>query len=250
MLDKFFERIDFIESEQIFSRITEMGKRHSRLNVSAAVLAALAGLVAFAGLMSNNVVLIIGAMILSPLLGPINATTISIALGKPRQAAQAQFVTVALLGLVVVFTSIVAALSIRPTFSLTPEILLRGRPSLQDVGVAVLLGIASAWAIVARFPESLAGVAIAASLVPPAAVVGIGIAAWDLKVSLGSLLLTITNVIGLELGSILTLLAKGVHPRRFYQREARSAAFKYSIYLILGLTTLIILLTGLIAKFY
>jgi uncharacterized membrane protein len=69
-------------------------------------------------------------------------------------------------------------------------------------------------------------VAIAAALVPPATVTGIGIAFFDYEIFTGGLLLTSSNIIGLILGCMIVFFLKGVTPRKYYER---SSAKKYLI---------------------
>jgi uncharacterized membrane protein len=95
----------------------------------------------------------------------------------------------------------------------TPEIQTRLSPNLLDLGVAVLSGIAGAYAH-ARVDaaKSLAGVAIAVALVPPLAVTGIGLGWFDLQVAGGALLLFLTNLAGIVLSASVTFLVLGFAP--------------------------------------
>jgi len=96
---------------------------------------------------------------------------------------------------------------------ITPEIAARLSPSLLDLGVAVISGIAAAYAH-ARVDaaKSLAGVAIAVALVPPLSVAGIGIGWVDYHVAWGALLLFLTNLAGIVFAAALTFLALGYAP--------------------------------------
>jgi uncharacterized membrane protein len=77
-------------------------------------------------------------------------------------------------------------------------------------------------------PEILIGVAVAVALLPPAAVSGIGLATHETQLFLGGLILTLVNLLGLQLGGIIILRIRGVTPRRYYQTaEARTESLFY-----------------------
>jgi uncharacterized membrane protein len=77
------------------------------------------------------------------------------------------------------------------------------------------------------------------ALVPPAVVVGIGIALFSFPTFAGAFLLTISNVLGLELGGTATFAAMEVLPRRHYEKKI---AKRYSLYTLLILVLLAVAL--------
>lgn len=171
----------------------------------------LATLLASIGLYANSTPVIIGAMILAPLMAPI----ISLSMALARQDA-----SLLMASLKTLFTGLCTALGfasvasfIIPMEIITPEIANRLSPSLLDLGVAVISGIAGAYAHArAGVAKSMAGVAIAVALVPPLAVTGIGIGWLNIHVAWGALLLFLTNLAGIVLAASLTFLALGFAP--------------------------------------
>ena len=174
-------------------------------------LMALSTLLASVGLFASSAPVIIGAMILAPLMGPI----ISLSMAMARQDPSLLTASARTLGIGILvslgFSS--AASFIIPMEITTPEIAARLSPSLLDLGVAVISGIAGAYAH-ARVDaaKSLAGVAIAVALVPPLSVTGIGIGWMDSHVAWGALLLFLTNLAGIVFAAALTFLALGFAP--------------------------------------
>jgi uncharacterized membrane protein len=75
----------------------------------------------------------------------------------------------------------------------TAEILARTRPNLFDPLVALFAALAGTFAIIRGRGGTIVGVAIATALMPPLAVVGYGLAAWNMPVLSGSLALFVTN---------------------------------------------------------
>lgn len=207
------------------------------------IMASFAALIALAGLFLDNVAIVIGAMLVSPLLGPINAFAVNATLGRVKKASQSQIsiftLLLSIIGLSALITFIISQFF---HLSVTDQIATRGTTSLVDISIALILGLAGGLALFIDIPEILVGVAVAVALLPPAAVVGVGLALFDITLFRGALVLTFVNLLGLELGGTMMLRLKGVLPRRYYQKaEARH----HSAYSILIMTVFLIIL-GLI----
>lgn len=181
------------------------------------VLMVLSTLLATVGLFANSAPVIIGAMILAPLMAPI----ISLSMGVLRQSSDLVSNSSKTLG-----TGIFLALFcgtfltwLMPLQSLNPEISARLSPTILDLGVAIISGIAGAYANArSEVAKSLAGVAIAVALVPPLAVSGIGIGWLDWAVFSGAFLLFATNLVGIVLAAAATFLVMGFSPFKLAKR--------------------------------
>ena len=160
-----------IASEQIAKEM----KAASFPTTSFFVLLALSSAIATFGLLANSAPAIIGAMIIAPLMTPIMGLSYGVV-----QTSWSQIVRSAMtvfLGVVVVMAiSFLSARYIEIKVAGT-EMLSRAFPSLLDLGVAIAAGAAGAFSLSREsIKNSLAGVAISVSLVPPLAVAGIGLA--------------------------------------------------------------------------
>ena len=82
--------------------------------------------------------------------------------------------------LAVAFTALIVLAS--PLKAPTAEILARTRPNLFDLLVALFAALAGTFAIIRGRGETIVGVAIATALMPPLAVVGYGLATWNMPV--------------------------------------------------------------------
>jgi uncharacterized hydrophobic protein (TIGR00341 family) len=228
-------------------RLVNDTDRYTRLSRDVFLMALLATLIALAGLFTDNIAILIGAMLLSPILGPINAFSVNLNLGRLRKLASSEFTIIVLL-VSVTLISAAATFIVSQFFTLptaTIQISLRQHATLVDVGIALILGLAGGVAFFAAITEFLVGVAIAVALVPPAAVAGIGLAFLDSNLFIGALILTFVYLVGLELGSSIVLRINGLTPRRYYQKtDARTK----SAYSIAGLVLLFLIL-GLIVVF-
>ena len=95
----------------------------------------------------------------------------------------------------------------------TDEIRARLQPNLLDLGVAIVSGIAAAYAHAREnIQKSLPGIAIAVALVPPVCVMGIGLGWMDWAVISSAGLLFLTNLIGITLAGILAFMCLGFAP--------------------------------------
>jgi uncharacterized hydrophobic protein (TIGR00341 family) len=223
-------------------RLVESTERYTRLSRDVLTMALFATMIALAGLFLDNVVVLIGAMLLSPLLGPINAFAVNANLGRIRKLARSQVAVLLLLAAIVILAAVVTFLAsqIVDLPSNTTQIVIRNHATFTDILIALILGLAAGIALFVGFPEILVGVAIAVAIVPPAAVSGIGLALFNTNLFLGALVLTLIYLFGLQLGSTLMLRIRGVLPRRYYQQ---TEAKKRSTYSILILAVLLVILT-------
>lgn len=198
-------------TEDDFKELFSALKESSRSSSIFIVLVILSTLLATTGLFQNSTPVIIGAMILAPLMSPI----ISLSMGVAR--GDSYFITNSLKTLgygiltALIFSSLYAYFM--PLFVLTDEMRSRVNPNILDLMVAIVSGVAGAYANAkSEIAKSLAGVAIAVALVPPLSVAGIGLGWGDLNVSYGAFLLFLTNLVGITLAGALTFLVLGYSP--------------------------------------
>ncbi|NJE84908.1 TIGR00341 family protein [Thermococcus sp. CX2] len=208
-------------------------------------LGAVASIIALFGLINDSIVMIISAMLLSPILGPLYGFSLNVVMGKGRDALNAVYSILKLL--VVIFLSAAIVTLILKLAGVMPsqpthEIAIRGNSGLVYILLAVILGYAGVVAIVSKVPEILAGVSIAAALVPPTTVIGISLVMGWLDVFGGSLILTLENVLGLLTGSLLGLYILNVSPRSYYERRAARLYTKRTMLVLASMIALIVLL--------
>ena len=175
------------------------------------VLMVLSTILAATGLFMSSAPVIIGAMILAPLMAPI----ISLAMGVVRyeiNLMQTALKTIFWGTAVSLLVAMVYAWML-PLSQVTPEIAARLNPNLLDLMVAIISGIAGAYASArSEIAKSLAGVAIAVALIPPLAVTGIGLGWGDWAIVIGSFLLFLTNLVGITLAAAFTFIVLGYSP--------------------------------------
>jgi len=138
---------------------------------------AMSGGIAVLGLLLSSPAVVIGAMLLSPLMGPIMGLGFALAIGdwdwlkQSGRTLMVGSVLAVLLCAVLVFFS--------PIQTITSEIAARTRPNLFDLFVALFSALAGAYAMIRGREGTIVGVAIATALMPPLAVVGFGLATFN-----------------------------------------------------------------------
>jgi uncharacterized hydrophobic protein (TIGR00271 family) len=169
------------------------------------------------GLLADSAGVVIGAMLVAPLMTPIQAVGAALVQGSVRRIVSSALVI--LLGFAgAVATGYVVAIiggSGITVEALPQEILSRTAPGLIDLGIAVAAGAAGGY-VIAR-PEvssALPGVGIAVALVPPLATIGICLQLGEEHLANGALLLFATNLAAIILAGAVMIFGAGFRPQR------------------------------------
>jgi uncharacterized hydrophobic protein (TIGR00341 family) len=223
-------------------KLIESAQDSADISRDTLALAAIASLVALIGLFLNNVGIVIGAMLLAPLLGPIYSFAITTTTGNRRLVVTClRTILIFLVAIVLIAFLTTFILSLVFDLPLTSEILSRTVPAPIYIIMAILLGFAVILALSTGIPESVAGVAVAAALLPPAAVVGISLAIHT-PGAFGALILTLENVAGLMAGSVVGAMALQVTPRSYREKmNARTMLYRILWMLIVLIILLVFL---------
>jgi uncharacterized hydrophobic protein (TIGR00271 family) len=195
------------------------------LIIISAVLAAL-------GLILNSNAVIIGAMLVAPLMAPLIALATGLVVGNlgiMRQAAGTLLLGILAALLVAFFVGWISATSI-----VTAEMASRGNVTFLDMGVALASGVIGAYATARKdIPSALAGVAIAAALMPPLVTVGLAISFREWPLAQGASLLFLTNIVSITLAAWATFRWLGLHPGKGDDPIARRRASAILVSLLL-----------------
>ena len=202
----------------------------------------LSTILATLGLLANSAAVIIGAMIVAPLMGPIVGMAYSTAMGNRKLLRRSSFTVFK--GIVLTITVSWVVTTIIGLETVDTEIMSRVKPTLIDFGIAMAAGAAGAFANTRRsISSAMPGVAIAVALVPPLSVVGIGLAQGEISIAFGALLLFSTNLICIVFfGSLVFLFQSYGNIERAKKGLAMSTAvmFLLGIPLTLSMRELII----------
>lgn len=182
----------------------------------------LSAIIASYGLVTNSAAVVIGAMLVAMMLGPITGVALAI-IDHRMPLLRKSLITVFLgISLVVLVGFIVGWL--HKDQPLTVEILSRTQPTSMDLMIALAGGTAGAYAMVSpHLSVAVVGVAVATALVPPLAASGILFANGEMQMGLGALLLALTNIIAIQFTNALVLWLLGF--RRLVDDDYKSSTY-------------------------
>ncbi|WP_336024268.1 TIGR00341 family protein [Halobellus salinisoli] len=241
---------DRIAREELVARADEMAPTVRPYVLMTAVSA----IVATAGLLLDSPAVVVGSMVIAPLIGPAMAASVGTVVddsemalrGVKLQALGAVLaVGAAALFAILVRVTNVVPLTAEEVFAIG-EVRERLAPDVLSLVIALGAGAAGAVSLASGVSSALVGVMIAAALVPPTAVVGIGIAWGEPQSVIGSAVLVLVNILAINLVALVVLWRMGYRPKLWFREdEARSATIKR----IAALAVVLLLLTSLLGAF-
>ena len=212
-------------------------RKGAELNVAYVFMNILAAIIATYGLFANSPAIIIGAMIVAMLLGPISGIALSL-VDSDISFLKSSLYTLFLGTSVVMVTAFIIGLLHRD-IPITQEIMARTAPNLIDLMVALAGGAAGAYASVSpRLSTALVGVAIATALVPPLSSASILFAHGEIDLGLGAFFLTFTNMVAIQFASSVVLWIAG------FRQVSNTSGLSLSVFLrrnAISILTLLIL---------
>ena len=172
------------------------------------IMNALAAVIAGYGLLADSTAVVIGAMLVAMMLGPISG--IALALIDARWVLLRTALSTLALGVIMIYAIGVIIGLIHLDLPITHEILTRTKPTVIDLMIALAGGAAGAFAAVSpRLSVAVVGVAVATALVPPLVASGILLAHGQLQNSANAFLLAFTNMVAIQVSSSLVLWIAG-----------------------------------------
>ena len=209
-----------------------------RLDLNFVVLVILSSLVAAIGLMTNNVAVVIGAMVIAPLLGPNLALSLGTALGDLSLIWKSVQTLAAGLLLAVAVPAVIGMSW--PSDITSHELVLRTDVGIDSAALALASGAAAALSLTTGLSSVLVGVMVAVALLPPAAALGLMLGNGNIALATGSGLLLVVNVVCVNLASKIVFDLKGIRPRGWVEKEKAKRA--KVVYILAWLVTLLLLI--------
>jgi uncharacterized hydrophobic protein (TIGR00271 family) len=189
-------------------------------------------------------------MVIAPLIGPAMATSVGSVVAERDLFVRGVKLQVIGFALAIAAAALFALLArfvhlVPPGLDVLAIEQIQGRlsPDFLSLAVALGAGIAGAFSLSAGVSSALVGVMIAAALIPPTAVIGIGIA-WAMpQAIIGSSVLVLVNVLSINLAALGVLWYEGFRPEDwFHLEEARSATLKRMGTLVIAIAILSVFL--------
>lgn len=175
------------------------------------VLIFLSTVIAAYGVVADSTATVIGAMIVAPMMTPITAISLSVITGDSRNMIRSFLIVVGGTALVIVMSLLLAgALPGSIQVLENSQVTSRVSPRLIDLVIALAAGAAGSFATSREdVSDALPGVAIAVSLVPPLAVVGITLSARAYRQAWGAMLLFLTNFLAIVAAGLIVFAIMG-----------------------------------------
>lgn len=160
------------------------------------ILLVLSAIISAAGVVADSTATVIGAMIVAPMLGPIQGTMLGTVLGDRKNLVRsATLMVLGVLGAVAIGYLVGAMIITDVNAATNSQVAARVAPGLIDLLAALATGVVGSIALVRKdISDTLPGVAIAISLVPPLSVAGLTLESGEFDEAFGALLLFLTNV--------------------------------------------------------
>lgn len=210
-------------------------RQGAELNTAFVSMNALAATIATYGLFANSPAIIIGAMIVALLLGPIAGIALAL-VDSDLRLLRRSLLTLSAGTMVVMTTAFIIGLW-HSDIPITDEIVARTAPNLMDLMVALAGGAAGAYASTSpRLSAALVGVAIATALVPPLSSASVLIAHGETGLGFGAFLLAFTNMVAIQFAFSAVLWLTG------FRRLSRTSGLSILTFLRRNAVSLAILL--------
>jgi len=212
-----------ISREELYADIVDS----TRLTTVYTAMVVLSTLVAAIGLLTDNIAVIIGAMVIAPFLGPNVALSLSTCLADYGLGKNG--LRTLLAGAAIAFAlSVVIGLlfDVDPTVG---EIASRTRASMSDIVLALASGAAGVLAFTTGVSATLIGVMVAVALLPPLTVAGLLLGSNYLHHSFFAFLLFMTNIICINLSGIITFLLRGIRPGTWWEADRAKKATRKAL---------------------
>jgi uncharacterized hydrophobic protein (TIGR00341 family) len=225
-----------ISREELYVDIADATKL-SKVYVTMVILSAI---VATIGVLTDNLAVVIGAMVIAPLLGPNVALSLATTLGDGNLARTALKASAVGIGLALALSFCVGFfLDVDTSIH---EIASRTDVGLGDIVIALAAGAAGALAFTSGVPATLVGVMVAVALLPPLVTFGLLLGSKFLQLAWGALLLFLTNFISINLSGVICFLFQGVSPRDWWEADKARKAVRKAIILWLALLFALVVL--------
>lgn len=200
--------------------------------------------VASIGLNTNSAAVIIGAMLISPLMGPILGTGLALGINDFELLKRSAQNLVAAVGISLATSTIYFLIS--PISEVQSELLARTQPSFYDVMIALFGGAAGIVAISRKEKgNAIPGVAIATALMPPLCTAGYGLANGKIGYFAGAFYLFIINCVFISLSTYAF-----VRYMRFSKISFTDEVKKKKINRMIAITTTIVVLPSIVLAYF
>lgn len=198
--------------------------------------------IASVGLNVNSIPVIIGAMLISPLMGPIFGAGFSLGTND-MELMVTSLKNLAVMMAIALIASVLYFLVTPLTLTNPTELLARTNPTIYDVLIALFGGAAGMFEQCRKEKGTvISGVAIATALMPPLCTAGFGLAKGNMQFFLGALYLFAINCVFIAIASYIMTKAMG-----FKQAQYRDTKVEKRTRRIMVATALVFIIPSILS---
>lgn len=222
-----------VSREEIYTKVSEM----SELSKIFMILMGASALVASIGLLNDDVAVIIGAMIITPLIGPSIGLSLANVMGNQEfayKAIKTNIIGILIASIISIIVGIV--FTVNPQ---NPSIVLRTDVARGSFFLALASGLAGSLAVTSGLTSAFVGVMIAVALLPPLAAFGVLVGSGNYILALGALLLFFVNFVCINLTATISFIVQKIEPLE--EKEVIHAKKMRRISVIMWILLLIVL---------
>lgn len=219
-------------------------QKSSKIHLNFTLLVILSALVVTIGFIKNSPAIVIGAMVIAPMLGPVISIAFSSILGDYPLVWRSTGTLLFAIFIVLVISTCFGYFYIPMNSS---EFWSRTMVDITDIILGLASGAAGALSILNRLPGALVGVMVAVALLPPTVVLGMTMGATMWTEVLGASLLLSANISSILLSAIIVFSLSGIRPVKWEEVQRARTSRTYSI-LFVTMTIIILVATILFSN--
>ncbi len=218
------EATEGISVEELYQKISPSAKL-SRRFVSLVVISSI---VAAIGLLKDDVAVIIGSMVIAPLLGPFVGLSLASVLGD-FELMKNSLPTVVTGAAIAVSIGLLAGYFAPSAMAFSHEVLSRSQVDFLFILLAITSGIAGAYSLTQDMPETLVGVMMAVSVLPPLVASGIMLSKHMPVQASAAFIVFLINAVCINLSGVVTFAINGIRPLKVWEAKRAQKALILSI---------------------
>ena len=188
------------------------------------ILVILSAIVAAIGLVRDSSVVLVGAMVIAPMLGPNVAMSFSICLGDYELLGKSLKANLLRITVAFIFSLLLGFFINLSTLS--SEILNRTVLHISDILLALSAGIAAALSYTTAISEGFIGVMVAVALMPPLVASGLLLSSGYFEYGISAFLLFILNIVCVNFATMITFFLQDIRPKKWWEQEKAKGALK------------------------
>ncbi|MBH0228636.1 TIGR00341 family protein [Halobacillus yeomjeoni] len=214
-------------------------EKNSHITLNYSLLIILSAVVATVGFLKDSEAVVIGAMVIAPMIGPVIAIAFSSVLGDYKllgKSALTSFYGFAIVLIISILFGFFSDMGME-----TDQYIDRTKVTIIDIFLGVASGAAGALAFLNRLSGNLVGVMVAVALLPPSVALGMSLGNASYSMAFGAFLLVTVNVMSILLAAVTIFSISGIRPVRWEEVKRANVSRPLSIVFIVAIIVVLAL---------